>query len=87
MALDRVNLKINKYLPKKGFDLLLYALFVFAILKLFDLYGDINEHDDNWSEFKQQHHCQLKASPAGEVQSAWVCDDGKTYYRWRQLVK
>jgi len=87
MESDRNNLKLNKYFPKKPFDLVLYALFALAIVKLFDLYGDINEHDDNWPEYKQQHHCQLKITTSGNQESAWVCDDGKTYYRWRQLVK
>ncbi len=87
MGLDKIGLILKKYLPKRPFDLALYALFFLAIAKLFDLYGDINEHEENWSEFKVEHHCQLKTTVAGDVQSAWECDDGKTYYRWRQLVK
>jgi len=68
-------------------DIILYLLFVLAIVTLIDLYSDINEHEDNWAEFKQEHHCSLKKTPAGNVQSAWQCDDGKTYYRWRQVQK
>ena len=87
MAFDQFGSRFKRYLPKKSFDLLVYVLFALAILKLIDLYTDLNEHEDNWNEFKVEHHCQLKATAEGDIQSAWLCDDGKTYYRWRQLVK
>ncbi len=81
------GVKLKYYLPKKPFDWLIYGVFIIAILKLFDLYSDINEHDDNWNEFKQQHHCELKLNRTGNKEAAWLCDDGKTYYRWRQVVR
>jgi hypothetical protein len=77
--------KIRELLPKKPLDIVLYALFIIAIVKLASLYGGVNEDDGNWNEFKAQHNCQLKKSGEGNIQSAWECDDGKTYYRWRQL--
>lgn len=76
-----------KALFNKPADILLYAVFLVAVLKLIDLYTDINEHENNWNEFKLQHQCQLKKTATGNQQSAWLCDDGKTYYRWRQVVR
>lgn len=87
MIQDSITQKLGRYLPKKPFDFLLYAAFAMAIIKLVDLYTDINEHEDNWAEFKQEHHCELKKTAAGQVQLAWQCDDGRTYYRWRQAQK
>lgn len=78
---------ISRFFPRKPLDMLLYAVFALAIIKLVDLYTDINEHENNWADFKLQHHCELKKTPAGNVQLAWQCDDGRTYYRWRQAQK
>lgn len=77
--------KLWQLLSRKPLDILLYALFVFAVIKLFSLYGAINDDDGNWNEFKIRHHCQLKRKGESNIQSNWECDDGKTYYRWRQL--
>lgn len=83
------NVIINKIanLIKKPVDFLLYLVFILAVLKLFDLYSDINDHEDNWNEFKQQHHCELKKNATGNKELAWACDDGNTYYRWRQVQR
>jgi hypothetical protein len=86
MVNDRAINKITG-LFKKPVDILLYLVFILAILKLIDLYTDINDHEDNWNEFKEQHHCQLKEKATGDLELAWLCDDGKTYYRWRQVKK
>jgi hypothetical protein len=74
-------------MKKNPFDLMLYGIFALAIVKLADLYTDLNDHEDNWHDFKAQHHCELKKTAEGNVQIAWLCDDGKTYYRWRQAKK
>ncbi len=82
-----INSKIKALFPKKPFDWLIYGAFILAIFKLVDLYTDINEHEDNWNEFKQEHHCELKKTSEGNQKLAWSCDDGKTYYRWRQVLR
>lgn len=76
-----------KTLVSKPVDAVLYLAFLLAVLKLADLYSNINEHEDNWKAFKQEHHCELTKSAEGNTQAAWQCDDGKTYYRWRQVVR
>jgi hypothetical protein len=87
MNADKITRATRRYMPRKPLDYVLYAVFALAILKLVDLYTDINEHEDNWAEFKEQHNCELKKTTAGNVQLAWQCDDGRTYYRWRQAQK
>lgn len=86
MLKTQIKSKVQS-LMKKPADILLYAVFILAILKLIDLYTDINDHEDNWSDFKLQHHCELKKSASGNQELAWICDDGKTYYRWRQVQR
>jgi hypothetical protein len=83
----RVSSEIKDYLLKKPFEFLLYLLFALAIFKLADLYSDINENEDNWNEFKLLHHCLLKKTDEGNQELAWQCDNGKTYYRWRQVKR
>ena len=70
---------------KNAWDLILYTIFILVVLKLFHLYLGINDNMDNWEEFKGQHHCVLGRTESGTQQATWLCDDGKTYYRWRQL--
>ncbi len=87
MVNDQVSTKVKRYFTRKPLDLALYLIFALAVLKLFGLYSDINDHEDNWNEFKQQHHCKLKETATGNIELAWQCDDGETYYRWRQVQK
>lgn len=87
MAENGAGKKFKKLLPKQAFDWLIYGIFIIAVLKLVDLYSDINDHEDNWNEFKLQHHCELKINSTGNKEAAWLCDDGKTYYRWRQVAR
>lgn len=85
MNRNGVTSKFRQTLTGKPLDIVLYAVFALAIIKLFSLYAGINEDDGQWNAFKTQHHCQLKRSGDSNIQSTWECDDGKTYYRWRQL--
>jgi hypothetical protein len=71
-------------MPKKPLDFVLYGVFALAILKLGSLYFSVNPDDSNWNEFKAQHHCALRKTEYGVQRSSWVCDDGKTYFRWMQ---
>jgi hypothetical protein len=85
MNIDQLPPNLRRFLPKNVLDIVLYGVFALAILKLFSLYQGINENEGNWNDFKTQHNCQLKSSGESSVPSTWECDDGKTYYRWRQL--
>lgn len=82
---SKLNSAIKKRLPRKLTDLILYGAFILAILKLVQLYSGINESEEDWNAFKDQHHCELGRTESGTQQATWLCDDGKTYYRWRQL--
>jgi hypothetical protein len=86
MNIEKLPLVLRKFMPKNTLDIVLYGVFVLAVLKLIGLYRGINEDNEgNWNEFKVEHHCQLKSSGESSVPSTWECDDGKTYYRWRQV--
>lgn len=84
------NRQINRWFKtviSKPTDAVLYLVLLLAVLKLADLYSDINDHEDHWKVFKQEHHCEQTKSAEGNLQASWLCDDGKTYYRWRQVVR
>lgn len=72
-------------LKNNWLDVFLYAIFALALLQIGKLYLDIDDQEDNWNAFKEEHHCRLKTSGDRNIHSAWICDDGKTHYRWRQL--
>jgi hypothetical protein len=42
------------------------------------------EGEEDWTEFKEKHHCVSVAQARGGNGAGWQCDDGKTHYRWRQ---
>ncbi len=42
------------------------------------------EGEEEWTKFKEQHHCVSVAEARGANGSGWYCDDGKIHYRWRQ---
>ena len=85
MDSSRVRSVLKVLKIKNGWDIVLYTVFILAVLKLSHLYLGINDSMDNWEEFKSQHHCVLGRTESGTQQATWVCDDGKTYYRWRQF--
>ncbi|MEQ1529643.1 MAG: hypothetical protein ABL925_10025 [Methylococcales bacterium] len=78
-----VNHTIN-FIRLKPIDTGLYLLAALVLLKLGSLYFSVSVDDGNWNEFKDQHHCRLHVNDSGNQQLSWYCDDGKTYYRWRQ---
>ncbi len=84
MKIDQIPPIIYRYLPKKPLDLLLYALFALAVIKLASLYFSVNPDDSHWNAFKIEHHCKLRTTEYGVQRSSWDCDDGKTYFRWMQ---
>lgn len=77
-------MKIIRGLIKKPLDAGLYLLAAIIIVKLASLYFQVNPDDSQWNQFKLDHHCQLQVNGSGTQRSSWICDDGKTYYRWRQ---
>jgi hypothetical protein len=75
--------KIMSFLQNKPFEALAIAAFILITVILVRLYMTLNE-DEDWEKFKVLHHCQLRMSKTGIQRASWICDDGKTYYRWRQ---
>ena len=84
MALQQLARKIAQRIAQKPFDAALIVVISAAFIKLSSLYFSVNADDGNWNQFKTEHHCQLRTNASGTQRSSWVCDDGKTYYRWRQ---
>jgi len=84
MNIRQLSTKITALTGRSLLDVLVALLFVGAIIKLISLNFSINVDDGNWDKFKIEHHCALQKSGYGVQQASWLCDDGKTYYRWRQ---
>ncbi len=55
-----------------------------ASVKLFSLYYSVEADDGHWQQFKTEHNCKLLIGDKGVHRQSWQCDDGKTYYPWRQ---
>jgi hypothetical protein len=54
------------------------------VIILISLYFRVYMDDEQWEKFKTEHHCELRMSKTGTQRASWSCDDGKTYFRWRQ---
>lgn len=76
--------KAKHFIRQKPRDLLLMLVLAIILGKLSSLYFSVNVDDGNWAQFKEEHHCVLLTSPTGTQRLSWQCDDGKTYFRWRQ---
>ncbi len=65
-------------------DTIIILTFIIAIAVLFNLYWK-TQIDDNWDQFIIEHHCQkILKEGSNNRRAGWACDDGETYYRWRQ---
>ncbi|MEQ1619891.1 MAG: hypothetical protein ABL919_00700 [Methylococcales bacterium] len=69
------------YLRRKPFESAIYLIAAVMLLKLGSLYFGVTVDDNDWDQYKIDHHCQTQTDSQN---SSWRCDDGKTYYRWRQ---
>ena len=76
--------KIGRMIQDKPYDALLILAFLIVTIILLRLYWNVNENDGQWERFRTEHDCQLRMSKTGTQRASWHCDDGKTYYRWRQ---
>ena len=43
------------------------------------------DQDDDWSTYRDQHHCTPVAKTDGSNRAGYQCDDGQVHYRWRQM--
>lgn len=78
--------KILAYIRHKPLDIGLGLLFAVAIVALVMQHLE-TQTDDDWAQFVSTHHCvATKFKDNAGPQTAWVCDDGKRYYRWRQQL-
>lgn len=44
------------------------------------------EAEQDWEDFKRNHHCVSLAEERGGRVAGWRCDDGEVHYRWRQQM-
>jgi hypothetical protein len=68
----------------KPWEILLFSLLVLAALKTAGLLFGVHESEEAWDRFKAEHHCEAVGQIQGSNRAGWRCDDGRTYYRWRQ---
>ena len=72
------------FIRSKPKDALLLLTFGIAIAILLRLYWQ-TKIDDNWDQFIIEHNCMIiKKEGSNNHRTSWTCDDGETYYRWRQ---
>lgn len=84
-------MKLKRFLSAAGQSMqdqpiatLLTLLFALLVIILLSLYFRVHMDDEQWNKFKIEHHCELRMSKTGTQRASWACDDGKTYFRWRQ---
>ena len=84
MQFKQLTGKIGQYFHQKPFDALLTLGFIIVVLILGRLYFSVNADEVIWEQFKVEHDCKLRVTKTGTQRSSWACNDGKTYFRWRQ---
>jgi len=84
MQFKEIATQIKGFINRKPIDALYFLGFVLVTLILVRLYFSMNPDDAKWEQFKAEHDCQLRMSKTGTQRASWSCNDGKTYYRWRQ---
>jgi hypothetical protein len=72
------------FIRQNPFGALLAVGLALALVKLYGLYTSVEVDDGHWQQFKAEHHCVLQTGGQGTGHVSWLCDDGQTYYRWRQ---
>jgi hypothetical protein len=75
---------VGQYMQEQPIGTLLTLLFALLVIILISLYFRVYMDDEQWEKFKAEHHCELRMSKTGTQRASWACDDGKTYFRWRQ---
>ncbi len=84
MKLKPLTGRIGRYFHEKPFDGFLILGFILVVIIMSRLYFSVNPDDAVWEQFKAEHDCKLRMTKTGTQRSSWSCNDGKTYYRWRQ---
>lgn len=84
MNLKHLGTKIGKFTQENPIDVLLILFFTLLVVILSSLYFRIDFDDEHWEQFKTEHHCQLRTTKTGTQRASWACDNGLTYFRWRQ---
>lgn len=84
MRLKQLFSSLGQYMETQPIGTLLTLLFALLVIILISLYFRVYMDDEQWEKFKIEHHCELRMSKTGTQRASWACDDGKTYFRWRQ---
>lgn len=76
--------KVSTFIRSNLSNFLVFIVFFIAISLLIRLYWQ-TQIDENWDQFIIDHHCQkIAKESSNNHRTGWRCDDGETYYRWRQ---
>ncbi len=84
MIFKKLISKISQFTQENPIDTFFILFFALLVVILSSLYLRVDFDDEHWEEFKAEHHCQLRTTKTGTQRASWVCDNGKTYFRWRQ---
>jgi hypothetical protein len=84
MKLKQLFSSVGQYMQEQPIGTLLTLMFALLVIILVSLYFRVYMDDEQWEKFKAEHHCELRMSKTGTQRASWACDDGKTYFRWRQ---
>jgi hypothetical protein len=84
MQITHLAKKLRDLIHEKPIDALIILGFMMLTVILTRLYFSMNPDDAVWEQFKIEHDCKLRMTKTGNQRASWTCDDGKTYYRWRQ---
>ena len=84
MKLKKLGVEIGRYMQENPIDTFFILFISLLVVIMASLYSRVDFDEANWEKFKTEHHCQIRFSNTGTQRASWVCDDGKTYFRWRQ---
>jgi len=84
MKLKQLLSSAGQSMQEQPIGTLLTLLFALLVVILIGLYYRVYLDDEHWEQFKIEHRCELRITKTGTQRASWVCDDGKTYFRWRQ---
>ena len=84
MNLKQLRSTIGQFLQEKPIDALFILFLILLVIIMSSLYFRVDFDDEHWEQFKAEHHCQLRTTKTGTQRASWACDNGKTYFRWRQ---
>jgi len=84
MKLKKLGVEIGQYMQEKPIDTFFILFISLLIVIMASLYARVDFDEAHWEQFKNEHNCKIRFTNTGTQRASWICDDGKTYFRWRQ---